>query len=85
MRPTAIRRSRGDVALLQHQASTFTCLRTNGFRRAPLRTATSTRPRHRQRQSWARPFRLEREGFTIICSEPTAALMLKQDYLDSYL
>jgi Fe-S oxidoreductase len=25
---------------------------------------------------------LTREGFTIVCSEPTAALMLKQDYLD---
>jgi FAD/FMN-containing dehydrogenase/Fe-S oxidoreductase len=25
---------------------------------------------------------LAREGFTIICSEPTAALMLRQDYLD---
>src|SRR5262249_27977839 len=25
---------------------------------------------------------LTREGFTVICSEPTAALMLRQDYLD---
>ena len=25
---------------------------------------------------------LAREGFTIVCSEPTAALMLRQDYLD---
>jgi len=33
---------------------------------------------------WAAPFRLTREGFTIICSEPQRA-DVKQDYLDLYL